>query len=87
MVLLLADVLTAPVVLVSFTSLAVLVGFRSDRVRFIALGCKEEDMVTASFLLLGGGDWMLLKVSVIHSLRCAFLGADLLIFGLQISTD
>lgn len=65
-----ADVPTAPVVVVSFISLAVLVGFRSDRVRSSALGCKEgveEDMVPAT-LLLGGGDWMvLLRVSVIHS--------------------
>lgn len=75
-VLLLADVPFTPVVGVSFISLAVLVGFRSDRVRSSALGCREgfkdeeeeEDIVTESFLLLGGGDWMVLfKVSVIHS--------------------
>ena len=62
------DVPAAPVAGCSFISLAVLVGFRRVRVRSSALGCKvgfeeeeaEEDMVTESFLLLGGGDWTVL---------------------------
>lgn len=69
-VLLPADVPAAPAVVESFISFTVLVSFWGDRVRSSAFGCKEgveEDMVPASFLLLGGGDWMvLLKVSVIH---------------------